>query len=340
MPRLSPAYLRKGLNISPFIPHLLPQTRTIEQSIAEMKWMYDIIKERTTVENYKEGRMMLRGMVMRRAEGVPLQYVLGSQPFGGIDIGCRPGVLIPRWETEEWTVHLASLIQKNLIQTTTQKIPRKLQKQFNGKKEITVPAENTPPLHIIDLCTGTGCIPLYLSTVLPPTTTHIAAYDISPRALKLAKDNIAAFASHLPHPPKLHHANILHPTFSLPSNEVDLVTANPPYIPPHDWTRLTAPSVRHHEPRLALLSPDGTGDGFYHVIAEKAFVGGARGLVMEVGGWEQAGRVEGIVKGKGWEGVKSWGDGAGRGRVVVAWRKGGGSGWRRGRRRWRRWSRR
>lgn len=94
----------------------------------------------------------------RRGNYEPLQYILGTQPFGNVEIKCRPQVLIPRWETEEWTMKLAELLE-----------------------------ENHPLASIIDGCTGTGCVALLLRTMLPQST--VLAFDLSPAALALAQEN-------------------------------------------------------------------------------------------------------------------------------------------------------
>lgn len=132
----------------------------------------------------------------------------------------------------------------------------------------------------------------------------------------------------------------------------DVVTANPPYISRLGFNRDTERSVRNFEPQLALVpeEEDGIGgaekgrpeDVFYGRIVEKAERVGARILLMEVAGTEQAGKVARIVRGrKGWRKIEVWRDfpdgvvgeegegelgeeivvrGVGEGRSVVCWR--------------------
>ena len=130
----------------------------------------------------------------------------------------------------------------------------------------------------------------------------------------------------------------------------DVVTANPPYISRLGFNRDTERSVRNFEPRLALVpGEDRVGGGgeegrpediFYGRIVEKAEGVGAKILVMEVAGMEQAGRVARIVRGReGWGRIEVWRDfpdgevggegelgddivlrGVGEGRSVVCWR--------------------
>lgn len=103
-------------------------------------------------------KQLWRSAVLRRARHEPLQYILGSQPFGPLDIKCKPGVLIPRWETAEWVTKAARVLQGQ-------------------------------PLKVFDACTGTGCIPLLLQHHLKGDFT---ACDVSEAALELARENCAS----------------------------------------------------------------------------------------------------------------------------------------------------
>ncbi|KAI8630367.1 hypothetical protein F5Y19DRAFT_464188 [Xylariaceae sp. FL1651] len=124
-------------------------------------------------------------LVARRGAGEPLQYVLGSQPFGTLDILCRKGVLIPRPETEAWATVLARLMSSSGL------LARKCSE---GEEE---------GLRILDLCSGTGCIGLSLYAsgldclksqrrskgygLRPP---RVFGFDVSARAVRLAQKNI------------------------------------------------------------------------------------------------------------------------------------------------------
>jgi SAM-dependent methyltransferase len=91
----------------------------------------------------------------------------GTQPFGHLDILTRPPVLIPRPETEHWTLRLAQSIRPS--------------------------PQN--PAHVLDLCTGTGCIPLLLCATWFPGSTSVVGIDTSLEALQLAQDNAIEHAS-------------------------------------------------------------------------------------------------------------------------------------------------
>lgn len=150
---------------------------------------------------------------------VPLQYLLGHVPFIDCDILVEKPILIPRPETEAWCVDLISELKK-LPQT---------------------------PLHILDLCTGSGCIAIALAKALPYAT--ITATDINPQAIALAQKN----AEHN----KVSNIEFIETDLfeALPKNHFDLIVTNPPYIPEHEWQELN-PSVKNWEDSRALTAPD------------------------------------------------------------------------------------
>ncbi|KAL2025109.1 hypothetical protein VTK56DRAFT_111 [Thermocarpiscus australiensis] len=333
MPRLSPTlFWRARREISPLAAQLLPACRDLESAANELRW----IREHVQATPSSIPRALRVWMLCeKRGKGIPLQYVLGTQPFGDLEIKCRPGVLIPRLETEAYTLRLASLLSKEL-----EKHPQ-------------------PSLNILDLCTGTGCIPLLLlhsllhspTSKCTPTAIHIQGIDISPAAISLAKSNFhhnhrlgllptlsssSSSSSSSNHHTTSNHHHHHHPfsiTFtqadifspSLPSHlhlpathQLDLLTSNPPYISPAGFARDTARSVRNHEPRHALVPdvvvapPDEEEaaaasrsgrygrrpeeDIFYARLLELAGTLRPRRVLMEVGGWEQAVRVVGMVR--------------------------------------------
>ncbi|KAH6840969.1 S-adenosyl-L-methionine-dependent methyltransferase [Chaetomium sp. MPI-CAGE-AT-0009] len=285
MPRLPPSlFWRARCEISPMAAQLLPACRDLQSAANELRWIREYVQD---TKSPIPAELRVWKLVEKRAKGIPLQYVLGTQPFGNLEIKCRPGVLIPRPETEAYTLHLATLLSQ--------------------------PHPPPPSLTILDLCTGTGCIPLLLlhslQATLPPTTPiTIHGVDISPSAIALARTNHA----HNPPPtPSPHHTLTFHqhdifsPTLlpSLQPNnnnskkpKIDLLISNPPYISPSDFARNTARAVRNYEPRLALV-PDHHNhhngrqyacrpeDVFYARLLEIAAAVRPRRVLMEVGGW-------------------------------------------------------
>lgn len=221
----------------------------------------------------------------RRGQLEPLQYILGSQPFGPLDIKCEPGVLIPRWETEEWTSVLADTLG------------------------------HLPSLHVLDACTGTGCIPLLLKYKSP--NWAVEAFDVAPEAIKVAKHNSESLGIDV----GVHH----HDLFSdVPKGYgiIDLVTSNPPYIPFQDFHKpvyLNGPekSVRMYEPELALVGHL----EFYKALIEKVVKPlNCSGFVFELGYEDQVEETIGFL-GENW-GHGRFYDSAGKLRCVLGWRTG------------------
>jgi release factor glutamine methyltransferase len=156
-------------------------------------------------------------LVAQRAKRVPLQHLIGTAAFGPVTVKVGPGVFIPRPETE-------SVLEWAVAQ------------RFPGK------------LVIVDLCTGSGALALALSKSWPDA--RVIAIDDSGDALRYARLNTAGT------PVELIHADVTAPALLTElDGQVDLIVANPPYIP--DGADLE-PEVAEHDPRHALFGgPDG-----------------------------------------------------------------------------------
>ena len=158
-----------------------------------------------------------RELVDARSRRVPLQHLTGTAPFGPLMLHVGPGVFIPRPETE-------SLLE------------------WAGHQQLP-----TNPL-IVDLCTGTGALAVALARRWPAAT--VLAVDDSAAALGYARQNVAGTQV------ELIQADVTRPDL-LPEldGRVDLLVANPPYIP--DGAVLE-PEVADHDPHHALFGgPDG-----------------------------------------------------------------------------------
>ena len=102
MPRLSNALIARAYQQHPFLPLLLRECRTIESARNELRWLGERATSISTKLRAADGlivpsrKKILGSMCRARSRGVPLQYILGDQPFGDLEILCRRGVLIPR----------------------------------------------------------------------------------------------------------------------------------------------------------------------------------------------------------------------------------------------------
>jgi HemK-like putative methylase len=227
----------------------------------------------------------------------------GSQPFGSINLLTRPPVLIPRPETEHWVIKLAERLES--IQTNH-------------------------PRSLLDLGTGSGCIPLLLCSLCTAGTIHAHGIDISAHAIQLATDNAAICSISTPSHATIHHntfkttlANVLSPTFSHDINlqpPFDLITSNPPYISWKEYLDLPRSVTDYEDPKALFGGP--TGLDFYHAIARlirrKGFLRPGAIVALEVG-HEQAGDVQRIIQTSvKWSHIEIWNDPWGKQRTVVA----------------------
>ena len=161
----------------------------------------------------------------------PVQYVLGEAWFYHLKFKVNEHVLIPRPETEE--------LVEQLIK--------------DRKSKLTDPA-------ILDIGTGSGCIPVAIKKHLPAAV--MLAIDVSEKALLLAKENAA-----------LHNAHISFLLLDFLNEKnwdslplLDIIISNPPYIPFSEKEKLDK-NVTAYEPHLALFVPDGSPLVFYQKIA-------------------------------------------------------------------------
>ncbi|KAF7538561.1 hypothetical protein G7054_g2775 [Neopestalotiopsis clavispora] len=330
MPRLSPALLRRAHRISPHLRTLLPACRDIESAQHELRWIREHVSSSTPSAlptsssldgasgfNNQNARQIntapkheaeVARLCARRGRGEPLQYVLGTQPFGPLEIRCAPGVLVPRPETEAYTMYLANLLVQHYARS---------QSTPNG--ELVNRGDNQDQLGVLDLCTGTGCIALLLyerlrrhSRRLPPI--RVAGVDISPTAVTLARRNLAdnTQAGLLQQPNAMKDVlfaeadifadDFLARTYQNLGFRVDVMVSNPPYISTRGFNRDTGRSVRNFEPRLALVPDERLRatavslgceleDVFYARLLDIAKVLKPRFALFEVGDLEQALRV-------------------------------------------------
>ncbi|KDQ21278.1 hypothetical protein BOTBODRAFT_141560 [Botryobasidium botryosum FD-172 SS1] len=232
--------------------------------------------EHTAASSQKDSAALdtlLSSMVERRAAGEPIQYIIGrkktylagNQPFGDLTLKTRPPTLIPRPETEDWTLRVSTTLTPSLKN----------------------------PVSILDLCTGSGCIPLLLCRSWVQGSVRALGVDVSPSAISLARDNAMACGYDSTPPPispnsnpngppappnplaavqipphgnsrsiarntfEVLEADLFSPGFhdllvSHPLYPFSLITCNPPYIPRAEYEKLD-PSVKNFEDPRALI---------------------------------------------------------------------------------------
>lgn len=171
----------------------------------------------------------LEEAIKRLEKGEPVQYIIGDVDFYGNIIKVNKNVLIPRRETEE------------LVEKTIERIKK------------IFPDEN---INIIDIGTGSGCIPITMKKFLPNST--ISAVDISQDALKVAVDNSKLNNTDI----NFIHSNI----FENVSGKYHCIISNPPYIKENEEIMAI---VKNNEPHLALYAPN-EGLYFYQEIIKEA----------------------------------------------------------------------
>lgn len=168
-------------------------------------------------------RAAFRAGIERRAAGEPLQYVTGEMPFRHLVLTVRPGVFIPRPETE--VLVDAALAALAGIET---------------------------PL-VADLCTGSGAIAVSVAFECPASVVH--ATEIVPASSEVARGN--AERAGVGDRVTVHEGDLFAPLPAGLAGRFDIVASNPPYIPTADLAALPA-EVAAHEPANAL---DGGSDG-------------------------------------------------------------------------------
>jgi len=179
----------------------------------------------------------------------PIQYVLGEAWFAGMQFFVNEAVLIPRPETEE----LVEWIGEEVLNANQRILNRRTDEQGTDEREHRIK-------HILDIGTGSGCIPITLAKKLPGL--FISAIDVSDAALRVARKN----ATDLEADVMFQQADFLDEWQWPHLPVVDLIVSNPPYIKVAERQSM-AKHVLDFEPSLALFVPDDDALLFYRKIA-------------------------------------------------------------------------
>lgn len=207
-------------------------------------------------------RTVLRDFTRRRGTGVPLQYITGSTDFRHITLKVKPGVLIPRPETEVLVSEALALLPapaKPQDALDAELVRQYLQLKADSDDPLEEIAENldapsTPQnLLVADLCTGSGCIACSIAFEHPKT--HVMATDLSPEAVALARENAQLLG--LSERVDVLECDLASGIDGSLLGTFDLIVSNPPYVPTSVLDDIPD-EVSDFEPSLAL---DGGPDG-------------------------------------------------------------------------------
>ena len=228
---------------------------------------------------------LAESLIARRVAREPLQYILGTQEFCGLEFAVSPSVLIPRPETE--------LLVREVV------------RQHRAGYEAT----------LVDVGTGSGCLAVTLAATL--RGSRVLAIDRSAQAIQVAKHNAARHG--VSEAIEWLQGDLLAPlTGRGLEGRVDVILSNPPYIAERDMPGLQ-PEVRLFEPHLALVSgPLGTECHRRLLQDALPFLVPQGLLVMEIG-QGQAAAVRALAQDTGgYAPVAVVEDAAGIERVVIA----------------------
>jgi release factor glutamine methyltransferase len=203
--------------------HLFGVSKT---DILAGKMIYVTPDHYSTLENY----------LARLNASEPVQYVIGEAYFYGRRFLVDRSVLIPRPETE-------ILVRAVLAWTDS----------ASGPPE--------KPIRILDIGTGSGCLPVTLRLELP--VSEVYATDFSPAALEVARKNAAMHLADV----TFFESDIL--TEPIPVADLDVIVSNPPYVTKAEIIKMQE-NVLRYEPHSALFVPDDDPLLFYRTILLRA----------------------------------------------------------------------
>jgi release factor glutamine methyltransferase len=287
--------------------------RGIEDSAKEAEMLItETLKKELKVESYELGVKekiyagsielsdeisgLIDSFAARRANGEPIQYIIGHVDFYGLRINVGRGVLIPRPETELLVEETIKLLKE------TPPIPPLVR---GGKGRVKV----------LDLCTGSGCITIALAKHFPDSIVY--GIDKSDAAIEYAVrnanenniKNVYFIKGNLFEPVTVHGSQ-------LTARYFDCIVSNPPYIKTADIQRLQK-EIKDYEPVEAL---DGGEDGlnFYRKILNRAgdYLNERGVIILEIG-FGQADDVLLIARSAGFSDIRFIEDYAGIKRVCV-----------------------
>jgi release factor glutamine methyltransferase len=228
----------------------------------------------------EEQQATVQRILKQRQARVPLQFCFGYAHFMGLKLAVRPGVFIPRGDTE------------TLVQVACSRL------------------KSEAPVRLADVGTGSGAIAIAVLKLV--STAIVTAIDISPEAVALTKENAMLHGV-------WQRVRLVHSDWrsALPT-DLDAILSNPPYIPRSDRS-LLEPEVVEHEPELALFGGDDDGLSFYRELSTvgQSHLRSDGWIALEVGD-RQSASVQAVFQQAGWKEVEIVADLNGLPRVLTA----------------------
>lgn len=96
MPRIAPDAIRRARVLQPHLAKLLPVCKDLRSAQNELRWIRERVHNNIKDRLSNDRLVSVPQLVRRRSQGEPLQYILGTEYFGDLELRCKPGVLIPR----------------------------------------------------------------------------------------------------------------------------------------------------------------------------------------------------------------------------------------------------
>jgi len=282
------------------------------------------LKEQGKIKRFLRG--MFYGAVRLRIAGKPVQYILGSAWFMGLEFNVNENVLIPRQDTEILAELAVEEVRKRLVGAGELSEAGAQDEDASRNEDAAV-----EEIKILDMCTGSGCLGISIAAIagkpgqenkqaegcgdgnIPGGKTSLAvtASDISEKALKVAKENAGKILGN----EQSLVGFVLSDLFENISGSYDVIVSNPPYIK-SDVIPTLMREVKDHEPMLAL---DGGTDGLdiYKRLIKEApeHLNPGGKLMLEIG-YDQGEDVTSLMREAGFTSVSLHKDMAGLDRVV------------------------
>ena len=233
-----------------------------------------------------EHAAIFNGLIERRSKGEPVAYITGSKEFMGLDFNVKPGVLIPRGDTE----------------ILVEEVMKRIKKEMNNN------------LVIVDIGCGSGAISVSLAKYIENAMVY--AIDLMDVPIETTRSN--AKRNNVENRVMAIKSDLMSGFDHKVVGNIDVIVSNPPYIQQDEYEQLMV-DVKEFEPKSALTD-EGDGLEFYRRITTEATVYlKQNGLLAYEIGYNQAESVSKIMHENGFYNVECIKDLGNKDRVVVGY---------------------